>query len=405
MHRLNLIQITNTSDIIAFVFGLIACVFTLVGLLSIFISITSQHNIQKCRELLWELKVEENPNQILKKLGLYGDIIKEKTQFTSNVISISTFSIWVAIATIGILNLALLNKFTKSESIILGIFSALMIGALFAFSILLLKLKSITKISNLPSLEELLDVDTESYEVNSLRLASKLISMHVIIYDKKSNNDRMPCFGFAINSPFEFKNIRVTPPFAFKVTAWNEYDQYCIDELEAKPSLEIVEKHLPSMNPQNQYFIEVPIEDFTHVKAQVPGYYHSENWYILRYEYDEDMNVQNFNMIEYDTYQRRKEEPLFNGHIKLNTEMSSEVDIDGYKFTLLNRSHTQNIFLGLGLEQDIVSKLEELSRVDSKLYFNPIKTSQEDLEILGHIPIPQFYMGDSKRGNRPGVSE
>lgn len=47
--------VQHSSDMIAIVFGLTGSIMALVGLIAIFVSLNTQHNLQKCRELYWEM--------------------------------------------------------------------------------------------------------------------------------------------------------------------------------------------------------------------------------------------------------------------------------------------------------------------------------------------------------------
>ncbi|MHA7097252.1 hypothetical protein [Priestia megaterium] len=400
LYLINFFQITKTSDIISYVFGLIACLFTLVGLLSIFISINSQHNIQKCRELLWNLKGEEDPKKIIKDIQLYRDIVEDKSEFTTKVISICTFSIQTAIIIIMALNVVLLKEFTTQESLFIAIVSIPIILALYAFSRLLTKLTKITEISNLPTLENLLDAKEDSYGISTLRLASRVMTLHLLMYGEKSEDnvseDHKPYFGFAINSPFEFKNINVTPPTGFEITSFNEFNNLNFD-FALFLDMNIYTRHSRSLNRKNVHFLEIPLENFAQLTAKVPGYYHSDNWYILNLNPDTSNDKEPyFNLETYNIYQTRKILPKYDlPYTRTESEFQSEIFVyESYEFILQDNLHKNHISLGIGFEQT-VDRDEKNSRFESKLYFNPVDTSEDNTEILGHIPLPLFSMGDS----------
>ncbi|PMC37314.1 hypothetical protein CJ195_11160 [Bacillus sp. UMB0899] len=390
-------QITDSSDIIAYVFGLIACVFTLVGLLSIFISINSQHNIQKCREILWELKVEESPEKLIKNIELYQDIIEDKSEFTSRVISISVISIWCAIIIVAALNFVLIKEFLLRESLFIAAVSVPMVIVLYAFSRLLLKLKNITEISNLPTLEKLLDVNDTKHGVNALRLASKLMNMHFILYSDESDNPevKVPKFGFAINLPFRFRNLFVTAPTTIDLTSYNENDQLNIDICTMLNS-NIAYKHSGPSSKQNKYFLEVPLESFMEIMAAIPGYYESNYWYILDFPVTSSKECEEsvFHINEYDIYQMRKIASGYDSYINIRKDFISEITLAEYTFTLLDPLREKEIFLGLGNEKEVDTN-DKSSTFKSTLHFNPVPSNKNNIEILGHIPIPSFNIGES----------
>jgi len=177
---------TNAGNILTFVVGLIGASLTLVGLLSIFISVTSQANVQKLREILWELKTETQDQKIIHLLKLYQDISRSDSGFSRSVINLSIGTIIVSMTAIVLTNIGLTGILEKDEAIFTRVFSGAIL-VLFAWFIrVLMKLKNIIKISKLPTFDELLDASTISYGVNTLNLAVHTMKVKHICY---VNND------------------------------------------------------------------------------------------------------------------------------------------------------------------------------------------------------------------------
>jgi hypothetical protein len=168
-------------------FGMTAGVLSLIGLLSIFVSLNSQHRIEKSRELYWLLS--EMPFDIfdtdilLNKMKLsirqYLKIRDGADYFVILLTKINQFSISVVCFTWSIY-VGLIS--TKS-------FESLLIAAVTCFSILILlcfhgimgQLQDIDKIGDLPPLASLLDVNDE--DVSSIYFLPKNLSLSIVSFE------------------------------------------------------------------------------------------------------------------------------------------------------------------------------------------------------------------------------
>ena len=211
-------DISNTTDLIAIVFGLTAGVLTLVGLVSLFISIDSQHKIQKARELKWEIdalrikysshEYENIAKQFHEKFFLYKNILdsngKSKKNYTFNFIELVNKSLLGVIFLwfITPILLTVLSDYSFLESIFIGIVTVIVIILLFSFYIFLDKLKDIKKIAELEDPADYLDgvkykdLDSIFWFSSTLKLKLKL--------DYPSNK-----FSIRVGTPFEFTNFKI----------------------------------------------------------------------------------------------------------------------------------------------------------------------------------------------------
>ena len=185
-------------------------IMSLVGLTTIFISMNSQHNVQRGREILWsiftlpykmDLFLEKGAigQEVFRKYILYEQIINEKNSFLINVITFSqmvlAFSglIWTTI----VLNLLRMDLSPLDRGVLLfGLFLSLCFLLYFILRILG-NLKSISKVGQLPTVEELLDANLLTINSNVITLAavsSRLKIVNFIVY-----------LGF----PILFKNLMV----------------------------------------------------------------------------------------------------------------------------------------------------------------------------------------------------
>ena len=185
-------------------------IMSLVGLTTIFISMNSQHNVQRSREILWSIFTLPYKKdlflvkgaigqEVFRKYILYEQIINEKNGFLRRVITFSqmvlAFSglIWAAIV------LNLLRKNLSPFDIGVLLFALLLaICFLLYFIVRILgNLKSISKVGQLPTVEELLDANLLMINSNAITLAAVSSRLKII------NSDVY--LGF----PILFKNLMV----------------------------------------------------------------------------------------------------------------------------------------------------------------------------------------------------
>ncbi|HEY8909575.1 MAG TPA: hypothetical protein VIM51_04765 [Desulfosporosinus sp.] len=185
-------------------------IMSLVGLTSIFISMNSQHNVQRSREILWsiftlpykkDLFLEKGAigQEVFQKYILYEQIINEKNSFLVTVINFSqivlAFSgiIWTTI----VLNLLMMNLTPFDRGVLLiGLFLAICFLVYFIRRILG-NLKSISKVGQLPTVDELLDTNLLTINSNVITLAAVSSRLKIV------NSD------VYIGFPILFKNLKV----------------------------------------------------------------------------------------------------------------------------------------------------------------------------------------------------
>ncbi|QOR65796.1 hypothetical protein IM538_18600 [Cytobacillus suaedae] len=207
-------QITNknSANIITITFGLISGVLTLVGLLSIFISLNTQQNVQRCREILWNLKGETSDKEIVKNLELYSDIFIDNNNFTQKVINRTALTLVIVCVIIIIENILLMNSLKTHEFHFILLVSLLIVGVFFIFYRMLSNLKSISKAYNLPKLSSLLDTNEDTKGVDTLMLSARTMKLNICVtpIDIQSNNEpnNYVCELF-IGFPFVFKNLGI----------------------------------------------------------------------------------------------------------------------------------------------------------------------------------------------------
>lgn len=185
-------------------------ILSVVGLITIFISMNSQHSVQYSREILWgifTLPYKKNlfldkqaiGQEVFRKFILYEQIIKDKNAFLIKIITFSqmvlTFSmiIWTTI----VLNLLIRNP-SLADKIILLLGLSLALCFIFYFIVKILgDLKNVSKVGQLPTVEELLDADFLANNLNVITLAA--VSSRLKILDS----------NIYLGFPIPFKNLRV----------------------------------------------------------------------------------------------------------------------------------------------------------------------------------------------------
>ncbi|WP_088188494.1 hypothetical protein [Desulfosporosinus sp. FKA] len=185
-------------------------ILSVVGLITIFISMNSQHSVQYSREILWgifTLPYKKNlfldkqaiGQEVFRKFILYEQIIKDKNAFLIKIITFSqmvlTFSIiiWTTI----VLNLLIRNP-SLADKIILLLGLSLALCFIFYFILKILgDLKSVSKVGKLPTVEELLNADFLANNLNVITLAA--VSARLKILDS----------NIYLGFPIPFKNLRV----------------------------------------------------------------------------------------------------------------------------------------------------------------------------------------------------
>ncbi|KUP08821.1 hypothetical protein Q75_01960 [Bacillus coahuilensis p1.1.43] len=186
--------LSHGSELITIVYGVGSSVLTLVGLITIFVSINSQHRIQRCREVLWELM--ELPYQcwdergnfvynfsieqgIRQRLIIYQRTLKSGVVFNHLIVSF----LFVCIVVISIMYIVtirvLKDSYFTSEGSYTFIYGVILLGVflMLAFALLLLSLSRIRLIASLPNLADIMNANTQKSDIPSILLAAMCMRM------------------------------------------------------------------------------------------------------------------------------------------------------------------------------------------------------------------------------------
>lgn len=208
------------SNTLTIIFGLSSGILSLVGLTAIFISINSQHSIQKGRELLWNIislpldiedySKEQNAKTLCQYYWLYKDIIRDNSGFTRKIVLLSQSAILIVCGfwIIGIFLYSYFLDRLQMTYILMATVASIII--LLSYGWILGKLRFASKISNLPEYDSLLDADVRhDFNINITALAGIASTLKIT---KKSDTIYLLTVGMAL----PFKNLSVVPKiFAF----------------------------------------------------------------------------------------------------------------------------------------------------------------------------------------------
>jgi len=189
-------------------------IFSLVGLMSIFISMNSQHNVQRSREILWSLAslpYEKNiflekgtiGKEVFRKFILYEQILNEKHDFSNIIIRFAQIALGFCVlvwTTMAFDHMASNRPYKEIIYLICGLVLSLSLTFYFIFKIFG-NLKTTSKVGRLPTVPEIIDADKVNQSLSVVTLAA--ISSCLRLVDSKVY------LGF----PLPFKNLRVNLTF------------------------------------------------------------------------------------------------------------------------------------------------------------------------------------------------
>lgn len=165
---------SSIGSLLTLLLGLSASVLTLVGLVSIFVSINSQQKIQKCREILWGINTDQlDATQIGNHLNLYYEIQTDGERFTKKTIKTAVFSIRAVCFILVLCMFSLTHTFENYEFFVSLICTFTAIIILILFSVIISRLSSIKTISDLPNIDDLLDTNNKNSEIATLLIAAR----------------------------------------------------------------------------------------------------------------------------------------------------------------------------------------------------------------------------------------
>jgi len=213
------------KNIINILISMSSAVLSLIGLISIFVSISTEHRVNRARELLWDLQMaptlymENNePNQttnLTKTLLYYNSIVSSSKDFTHNVVRIAQVSI-VIVAVIWLIAMVFMLLDAKNIERIYSFLCLLLIISVLAFVFYILgRLSDVAKLAQLPSGEELLNMNNNLSSLNRLWLAAhtmKLVTKvnHVDelgFISTFSVDFILPFYNFHMNSSLQLRSI------------------------------------------------------------------------------------------------------------------------------------------------------------------------------------------------------
>lgn len=203
------------DDILSIVFNVSSSTLTLVGLVTIFVSINGQHRIQRCREILWELM--ELPYQcwndrgkfeykftleqgIRQRFLAYKEVMHSGRTFNYVIVTFAFVIIIIVSSMITATVSGMGSAYFTNANEETFIKHAIRLGVvmMLAFGLLILSLSRISLIASLPSLHNLIDTNATKTGLSSILFAA--ITMRVI-----------PTNPLVIRFAFPFRNMRICP--------------------------------------------------------------------------------------------------------------------------------------------------------------------------------------------------
>ncbi|MBE4909198.1 hypothetical protein IMZ08_14115 [Bacillus luteolus] len=219
-----IVTIKKQSDLLTYHFGLTSGLLTIVGLISIFVSINSQHNIEKGRELLWEMLYttvdKDNPKSIssilMKKSWLYYEIISKAENLTKLISRFARGAIFIVIVIwTGLVILLYYSEFDKSEYIVMSISTLLSIIILLFFFYILGKMNKIPRAGDIPEPRDILDA-SKNTGIKNLMIPATDAKLIMIFKDVgnpeylRGINDLSPAIYWYTRFPVVGYEIEVT---------------------------------------------------------------------------------------------------------------------------------------------------------------------------------------------------
>lgn len=162
-----LIPTADIGSLATIIFGITGGVLALIGLVAIFISINSQHKVQKCRELYWKIinlsfKKEDPFDLSEEMMGLLWEYSKmsayDDEEFVNNIIKGAQKTILYVLIVWTLFTLFAVFSFLIPGAIIIGIGYIGGILVLIFFHNILGRLKNLVDIGNLKETDKILDL-------------------------------------------------------------------------------------------------------------------------------------------------------------------------------------------------------------------------------------------------------
>ena len=206
------INISNdkVSEYLTIVFGITSVIATLVGLVTIFASLSVQHKIDKSKEILWTLKDLHSDNLEYKSLDVHRQLVKllraydyassYEEQKSTNIISLAKSTLIIIYLIWIVIGFALIPWYTLFEfySILLILIA---VGVLlFCYYNYLEQLRDFRIMSELPSLQQMLDADYDK-GLKGLFFASFLVSANLINCSENTGDCKKLLLTISLSPP------------------------------------------------------------------------------------------------------------------------------------------------------------------------------------------------------------
>lgn len=402
------------SEHISIIFGLTSGVLTLLGLIAIFVSLNSQHNVQKARETIWELmkyplKLDEFNSNVEKQrkireelnyhLFIYENIMSGGKDFTSKIIQISKMIIWI-VCILWLSSLIFIENNSTQFSYIL-ISTILAVFVMLTFIWILTKLKNIPQISKLPNYNELLDCNNHSTNLNILTLAAMLMHVQIVKLHKLVGNKIDYFFYINLPVPLHQLEIEFSPPVDSKLNY-----EICINEIPF-PKVFISQKDLEivQLNDEQPSYRTLIVQYTFNSQNDLMAYFEKEKNLVFRLSDGQNKTV-TANLLN-STWS----EPIIFPYYEEQYEEQSKKLIDFHNISVQTKTSAEkNISYDMGLERykyykiktlngnTITGQVDNLGATQIKWYYIILQDNNEKTEISLNSEDPPKIVVDLESG-------
>jgi hypothetical protein len=210
---LNFGSITLTgSDVLTIIFGITGGLLTIVGLISIFVSLNTQHSVEKIKDLLIEMKgssyAEADMSNFYKDYLSYKEILKEgiPEKVTKRIIRLAIFSLAIVLIFWILTSLFYMNIFIFFLTTFSGIIIVIFIKHLW-------KLHNTSKSLNFPDPQLFLNLHDDT--INTFEVVKELLQVRFSIRPKEGtlpsqfNVKELFHMGIELFSVLKFENLGI----------------------------------------------------------------------------------------------------------------------------------------------------------------------------------------------------
>lgn len=265
-------------------FGISAGILSLVGLLSVFLSLNSQQRLYKAREIIWELlslcssynQVDPNKKNlgplVKEKTNLYKAVINLKGDITNSAIKLTRISVFAVLL---IWTLCMYFTPTNQTRVDMLFYSlTLLIAAylLTKYVDILSDLNDLTKVGGVPSYEQLMDASyiKSDIKTNDIILISMIATYRRYIdiekpyeYDEESNTinyDPAEYYQFTLLWPIQFTGVSINACIEYSIPKKSIIRQHL--------SIDII-KGLNISLANIEFFIPDELQEYSNLKILI----------------------------------------------------------------------------------------------------------------------------------------